>query len=143
MLPVQQEGLLKFWVLEYTRIPNRLDEHKICVPVSWLPPRQRSLIALQCPSSVGIRPVIKLIERIISRSLLVYQSINLSKIVFTRQSVASEAEAQHSRAEPELRRDCTCGSKEVFFRLRYTPIDKSAQKSAHRSIGCRAARGAL
>ncbi len=40
------------------------DEHKIDVPVSWLPSRSRQFIALHRPSSVGIRPVKKLIERL-------------------------------------------------------------------------------
>ena len=32
------------------------DEHKIDVPVNWLPKRRSWFIALQRPSSVGIRP---------------------------------------------------------------------------------------
>ena len=34
------------------------DEHKVDVPVSWLPRRSSKVIALQRPSSVGIGPVI-------------------------------------------------------------------------------------
>ena len=91
-----------------------LDEHKICVPFSWLNPSLRSLIALQRPSSVGIRPVIKLIERLISRSLLVYPSRNLSTTVLTGQSVLLQLEVLHIRAAPELRRDCTCAARRSF-----------------------------
>ncbi len=51
------------------------DEHKIDVPVSRLLPRERNCIALQRPtssSSVGIRPAIQLIERIINNQPNVY-----------------------------------------------------------------------
>ncbi len=51
-----------------------VDEHKIDVPVSWLPPRYSSFIALQRPSSVGIRPAIFQIERFLADGLLVYQT---------------------------------------------------------------------
>jgi hypothetical protein len=51
--------------------------HKRFVPVNLLPQRRISIIALQRPSSVGIRPVRCLIERLSVEGLLVYKSINL------------------------------------------------------------------
>ena len=50
------------------------DEHKIGVPVSWLSSRRSQFIALQRPSSVGIRPVKYLIERLSAEGLLVYRT---------------------------------------------------------------------
>ena len=57
------------------------DEHKIDVPVSSFSPSPSAFIALQSPSSVGIRPVEYLIERLSANGLLLHQPINLSKEV--------------------------------------------------------------
>jgi hypothetical protein len=95
-----------------------LDEQKICLPVSLLSARERTVIALQRPSSVGIRPEIKLIERIISRSLLVLQytkPINLSKKVRTGQFIEAEREAFQCRAEAEFRRNVACAASRSFL----------------------------
>ena len=48
------------------------DEHKIDVPVSWLSERMSQFIALHRPSSVGIRPVKYLSERLSAAGILVY-----------------------------------------------------------------------
>ncbi len=71
----------------------------------------RSLISLQRPSSVGIRPVIKLIERLISRSLLVYRSINLSKKVLTGQLVLVQVEDRQVSEEAEFRGNVACAAR--------------------------------
>ncbi len=69
-----------------------LDEHKIDVPVSWLPPRYSSFIALQRPSSVGIRPAIFQIERFLADGLLVHQSA--IKCVFRTHRSADDGRGQ-------------------------------------------------
>ena len=84
------------------------DEHKVDVPVSWLPSEQRALIALHCPSSVGIRPVEFLIERFSADGLLVYQLGTLSTKMRTGQFVALEIEVVHSAAAPQLGWNSTC-----------------------------------
>ncbi len=63
------------------------DEHKIDVPVSWLPLSNISFIALQSPSSVGIRPVEYLIERLLADGILVYQLGTVSTNMRTGQFV--------------------------------------------------------
>ncbi len=65
------------------------DEHKVDAPLSSLRERSTHRIALQRPSSVGILPVKKLIERLSVESLLGYRSINLSRKVLTGQLVAA------------------------------------------------------
>ncbi len=69
-----------------------------------------SFIALQRPSSVGIRPAIFQIERFLADGLLVYQPINLSKKVLTGQLVLVQREALQCRAEAELRGNVACAA---------------------------------
>ena len=54
------EARRSFLFRRYIRIlvPVAQFEHKIDIPLSWLPSRWREFIALQRPSSVGIGPVI-------------------------------------------------------------------------------------
>ncbi len=81
---------------------------KTVVPVSWLPRRSSRFIALQRPSSVGIRPAKYLIERIISRRLNRLPTDKLSKTVLTVQLVAVQPELPHIRAQAEFRRNVAC-----------------------------------
>jgi hypothetical protein len=56
-------------------------------------------------------------QRIFSHKagILVYPSRNLSTKVLTGQSVRPEREFLHSRAAPQLRRDCTCAARRSFL----------------------------
>ncbi len=74
MLPVQQEGLSKFLVDFVFHAGHYRYEHKTGVPVNLFSRTSSIVIALQSPSSVGIGPVIFLIERFVSEGLLVYQT---------------------------------------------------------------------
>ncbi len=72
------------------------------------------VIALQRPSSVGIRPVEFLIERFSADGLLVYQPINLSKKVLTGQLVLVQPEAPQCRAEAEFRGNVPCAARRAY-----------------------------
>ncbi len=93
------------------------DEHKVDVPVNLLRESPSSFTALQRPSSVGIRPVKYLIERLSANGLLVYQSINLSKNVLTGQFVVVQPERAQCRAEAEFRRNVACAARRSFFEV--------------------------
>jgi hypothetical protein len=115
MLPAQQQGLFRCW---YTRLPNGQDEHKICVPVNSLYSRRRKLTALQRPSSVGIRPVIFLSGRFVTRwflAILANQPINLSEKVLTGQMVVTQLESHQCREEAEFRRDVACAARSFNY----------------------------
>ena len=90
MLPAQQEGLFS---VRGTLGQAGHREHKTHVPVNRLHVRLSSPIALQRPSSVGIRPVKYLIERFVSR-------------MFTRIPVA---QFEHKSAYQSTRSDAAGG----------------------------------
>ncbi len=84
------------------------DEHKIDVPFNLLPESPSAFIALQRPSSVGIRPVKYLIERLSANGLLVYQLGTMSTKMRTGQFVDVEIKLAHSAAAPQLGWNSTC-----------------------------------
>ena len=101
------------------------DEHKIDVPVSWLLQSVSWFIALQRPSSVGIRPVEYLIERYSADGYTLTQG-NYCRLSFktiqsapasnvrTRQSVGVQTEVLHCRAEAKFRGDVACAARRAY-----------------------------
>ena len=100
------------------------DEHKIDVPVSWLPTRESPFKALQRPSSVGIRPVEYLIERFSADGLLVYHhsrqlfsstiTVQSEQKMLSGQFDVAQIEMRHCRAEAEFRRNGACEQESPF-----------------------------
>ncbi len=130
------EGLLGYHAGHY--------DHKIYVPVKLLNWTLSSLIALQWPSSVGIRPIKYLIERFVSPSFTripVPRRALWAHNMRTGHFVVVEKELTHSTAAPQLGWNSTCKIFDWIFRqpkvYSYTTqLQYYEHKHAYRSIRC-------